>query len=342
VYCQLFSYGVTHNNNHKPFCGIPSLFHGTWKYHGNTSVGHSIDPFGSCPNAFRDIAEHEHIEKQRLKYGCRNQSYQAASFRQSCSILPPGKSIAKLKHKKILFVGDSLIGQLFIAAKCVYDYLGFQAESTNLHFNINTMLRPDMPCDPECAKNHSFRTKDHIVPCVACPKGITYEFNSSMSSYPDFWMSLITNETTALIIETGAWYNFRKFLGKDPIGIYKETIDGLAPYFRRFVHEMKIKVIWVNLPPITETDFSLVQWNGWDNFAFYDEYAKRQLSKEGVIFIDSNRAVAERKRKDPAVSAPPGELHWCNPGRSSVPEFTIQAIFHLLALSLHGEKHIFN
>jgi hypothetical protein len=340
VYCQLFSYGVTHNNNHTPFCGISSLFHGTWEYVGNISVGQSIDPFQSCPNAFNDIAEQFWIENQRSKYGCRNHSYQAASFRQSCSILPLGKTIAKLKDKKIVFVGDSLVGQLFIAAKCVYDCLGFQAESKNLDFHFNTMLRPDMPCHPECAKNHQFRTKDYLVPCAACPKGIVYEFNSFMPSYPDYWMSQVNNETDALIIGTGAWYNFRKFLGTDPIGIYKETIDGLAPYFHRFVHEMKIKVFWVNLPPILETDLSLVHWYGWDNFAFYDEYAKQRLSGEGVIFIDSNHAVAERKRKDPAVSFPSGELHWCNPGRSSVPEFTIQAIFHLLALSFHEEKPI--
>jgi hypothetical protein len=324
------------------YCTQDSVFLGAWKYHKLTTVSvTSSNPFSACPNTFSDVSGFPSLSDQIRKWTCWNQSYHLASFQRSssCSVLDWRRSIQRLKDKKIYFVGDSLMAQHYISAQCMYESLRFPTERNNVRLLISSLLRPDKPCFPECFKNPSYTTKSSVFPCLACPNGILYKFNASMSSYPHFWLSKIPDNITALIIGTGAWYNSGSIsLQKNPLDVYKETIDGLAPYFHRFIHEKKMKVFWVNLPPITHSDPSLIRLYGWDNFALFDSYAKERLTREGVVFIDSNRAVAERKRKDANISDHPFGLHWCNPGRSTIPEFINQAIFHLLAVSLDKEE----
>jgi hypothetical protein len=329
-----------HHQHQGNYCSPDSLFLGTWKYHQLTTVSTtSNNPFGSCQNTFSDVSGFPLLSDQIRKWTCWNQSYHLASFQQlsSCSFLPWKRSIQKLKDKKIAFVGDSLMAQLYISAQCMYESLGFPTERRNVRFFMNLMLRPDKPCYPECLRNPTatpFR-------CFSCPNGVRYEFNSSTPFYPHFWMSQIPEETFAIITGAGAWFSLVKFLDDtaeavpvDPVELY---FDKLAPFFHRFIHEKKMNVFWVNLPPLTHSDPSLIRLYGWNNFAFFDSYAKERLTREGVVFIDSNRAVAERKRKDANISDHPYGLHWCNPGRSTIPEFINQAIFHLLALSLDEE-----
>jgi hypothetical protein len=86
-----------------------------------------------------------------------------------------------------------------------------------------------------------------------------------------------TTPASALIIEAGSWFKSNEVRENDSvvfrenrIELYKETIDELAPYFHRFIHQQKMKVFWVNLPPKTYPNASWIRLFGWDRFVLLD------------------------------------------------------------------------
>jgi hypothetical protein len=319
-----------HNKTHKPtnVCNKGNIFVGNWSYHEIITINQQTNPFQFCPNALKMISHDLILKDHPQKWACWNSSYYDATFHPAyCQWMGLHDVFLKLKGKRIAFVGDSLSGQLFIAALCGLESSGFDFDHTEFKYYASAMLRPDLPCDPECLKNPKYvDPSGFILPCLACPDGIFWPFNGSFASYPHYWISKITPNTSAIVIGTGAWYNVWKKL-TDPMASFRETVDKLAPIFYDFIHHRGIQVFWIDLPPISDFEWEISKLFGWHLYVEYMVYAKQRLEREGVILVESNLAAAPRKLRDNNIT---NHIHWCNPGRSTLPLFIDHAIFQLL------------
>lgn len=235
------------------------------------------------------------------------------------------------------------MGQLYVAMNCKIESV-LQTDlktKMKLQFFHSMMLRPDIPCDPECITKGPYFFQNNsmnvFAPCYACPDGVFYPFNETFENYAHFWIAKIPRNATALVVSTGAWYNFWKRL-YDPFASFNETIHRIAPILGKFVAR-GTHVFWLDLPPMPELTTEKQRLFGWYLFPSYNALAKKVLEAHGVIYIDSSRAVGPRKMFDGNITEW-SHLHWCNPGPATIPEFIGQAVLHMLSLILNPRKTV--
>jgi hypothetical protein len=82
------------------------------------------------------------------------------------------------------------MGQLFISAQCLYESLGFPTERNNV---LNLVVVTGQSLFSTMFKESKLYYER--LPCMACPNGVLYEFNDSMSSYHHFWSFKIQDNT---------------------------------------------------------------------------------------------------------------------------------------------------
>lgn len=316
-------------------CSKYNIFQGKWAYYEKFKV---LDPFAICPNTLDEILHNRYLKDQTTKWPCYNNTYTLAHFQpQSCHWLSMKESVEHLKGQSITLVGDSIMGQLYIALLCAIEANGYPRDHLTISYYNDAMLRPDMPCDEKCLKIKNYTDPKFFMACYACPKGIFYAFNSSFETYPDYWVAKMPQNTTTLVLSSGAWYNLWKKI-KSPLNTYYETIDKLSPMLQRFIKKEHRKVFWIELPPMEELNFEQAKWFGWHNFPAYNAYAKRRLEPLGVTFVGHSKATASRKKKDANITEW-SHLHWCNPGKTMIPEFIGTALFHLISRENVEKEH---
>jgi len=86
-----------------------------------------------------------------------------------------------------------------------------------------------------------------------------------------------------------------------------------------------LPVFWLGLPPASGSNPAF----GWHTFPELDKLASAAFAGTEVIVLNVRQLAAERKRIDPSISA--DGLHWCNPGKATVPHFLAERLLHLLA-----------
>lgn len=344
-------------------CSISNIYNGTWKYHHSIVIHHN--PYHQCPNTMTKILQsYPKLKNQVTAYTCQNKTYLHADYipppaspappttvsssslsppaapQQHCTILPIQISIKLLSVRKIkiYFVGDSLMGQLFIAFQCNMEQLfGPHHHRIQSEFLPELFLRPDIPCDSQCLTNSTFleleNAKGFHQKCFACPEGVYHPLNESFPYLSQFWPTKLRHDATHVVIGSGSWYaGFREFLS--PIKEYRRMLSTIKPILQSLTrppHHLNIH--WLDLPPMPYTPPPYEDIYGWNNFLILNTLAKETFENSSIKYLDTSKATRSRKERDVNISDD-FQHHWCNPGSNMIPTFLLKTYLHLLTTAL--------
>ena len=206
---------------------------------------------------------------------------------------------------RIVYIGDSLSAQMYIAGKCLIEELGFEK-----YFNLTLVypknfLRPGLPCADECINHPELFTVHKQFTCSACPNGKRVELN--VTAIYNSWYTRIANDTLAVLIGAGSWYNWYKGVANSDAE-YEETMKIISPMIYNLIYHRNILVFWLGLPPNgNETVMGDFEWS---RYRSKDEIAKTYLEPLGIIFLDNVALVGERKRSDINLNPGKNDIHW--------------------------------
>lgn len=348
-----------------PLCRNTSTLSGDWILHKKLpdtySPWHSecLRNFSSdFPNIEEVTMEHA-IRDHMEQYACTSQyhgRYRAATFQtNNCQLLEitdstgilfgsrsrtSNDSVGEEDHDRInmvaakpssppliTFLGDSLIGQLFVAAGCVGGGIG-SISSENLFYIRSQFLRDGLPCQPQCLTNATFREEvrktDWLnLPCFGCSSG-------KLPKVKFDWLQKIPHNTKYLVTGTGAWYNGAQYVFNSSAA-YQETLLDLQPIFKELIDKKGVKIYWIGLPPMLPGG-EMQKFFKYDWMLFHekDAIAKAAFADFDVHFIDTAALLRKRKKKDEDISA--DGMHWCSPGKYSATSFLIQVLFHSMVV----------
>ena len=171
---------------------------------------------------------------------------------------------------------------MYIAGKCLIEELGFDK-----YFDLELLypeffLRRDLPCADECINHPELFTVHKQFTCSACPDGKRVEFD--FSNIDNYWYNLIANDTLAVLIGTGSWYNLYKGVSNSNEE-YEETMKIISPMIYNLIHHRNILVFWLGLPP--NANETIKEEFEWSRYRSKDEIAKKYLEPLGIIFLDN-------------------------------------------------------
>lgn len=333
-----------------PHCNRDNIYHGTWHYDRYMLVDQS--PYHACPKTRERILSMPKLKNQVTHYDCLNRIYHHAEYiphasttsideknETSSSLLTcyirPIESSLRLLYKrklKIYFIGDSLMGQLYIAFLCNSEIYGY-FDKISSQFIGDVFLRPDIPCDPRCRIDKDFLESENAKGihhlCAGCPEGIYHELNQSYPYISQFWPSMIRNDATHVVIGTGSWYaGSRKLLSSEEE--YNRTLATIKPIlvnFSKAPYHMSIS--WLDLPPMVYTPPPYEDLFGWNYFFTFNTFAKEAFQDTPIRYLDTSRATRSRKMTDRNITDD-FHHHWCNPGHNMIPTFQIRTYLHLI------------
>lgn len=262
------------------------------------------------------------------------------------SVVKKGSATSHKDHvdakplKRIVYIGDSLVTETYLAAKCLLEHHHLTSY-IDVSYSGEVFLRDDIPCDPMCINNATMYLPYQGQlrnPCWACADGRLRTW-AEFVKRPSSWVNRVPNDTIAVVMGGGTWYNGYKGL-IDPSAAYYDTLSKLRPILKEWITDRGITVFWQGLvPTIPEQLVSLnvTELYGWAYFDEKDLMAKTMLEPIGVQFVNVSALTRERKRMDIKLNADP--IHWCNPGVHSIPAFLNHVYFHLLASRLVPDGH---
>ena len=316
-----------------PACSkAADAFAGVWEFSGETDI-HSAQ---YCPKSWE-----AGLTWSTKQYGCAGSvpgllhqfAYPIAEFIPTeCTIHPAsdtlpiviGQCFAR-RQPEILWVGDSLTNQLLTAFRCELERAGVGIVTP---FVQDFWLTTRLPCSWKC-ENTSFLHENRAsqaMECYACHNDTGLP-NSHYSELVG-WRRRLTNKTCALVIGAGAWYTPAKLGERADVSVeWARTLAELT----NVLSELKIPVFWLGLPPCQGGRAE----HHWNELWRLDLAAKNTFSGTNVQFLDTSLFSRSRKEANSTISA--DGLHWCNPGRSTIPKLMIDRLLHLLQvqLSLH-------
>jgi hypothetical protein len=318
--------------SHPPdlYCNLQNIFNGSWTYGDIINV--PSNPYHHCPNTLQSISETT-LKDQPAKWSCLNSSYYSAHYSpsSSCHIRSISHSLKLLSHRHLIFIGDSLMGEMYIALSCAAEQYSLH-HSLTLQFIHELFLRPDFPCHPLCLTNTTFLHQQIqsglFHQCFQCSLGIRTFFDQSYLHNPKYWPYKVqTSNATSVLVNVGAWYNyFHQMI--QPLETYTQTLQKNLPIF----HHLKqhgVIFYWLDVPPMPSCSEDWCQLFGWDLFEKFNLIAKRILEPAGVIFLNTSQITRSRKEFDWNITDP-FHLHWCNPGDDTVPVMLMELYLHLL------------
>ncbi len=251
---------------------------------------------------------HIHYPHSSNKSPGHNHRQLLAQYDQSISsstIKPQVEKVIPLsRQNRFVYIGDSLSAQTFIAGTCLIEQFGYQQDIQTTYIP-ELWLRPDIPCDPSCIDNPALYSKHNEMfnVCGGCYKG-KYRPFEVYSHHPRFWYERIPNDTLAVVMGNGAWYNGYKGV-IDSNKVYEETMVLIKPFLEKLINNRNVSVFWVSLPPTANDGKAEYEWM---HFRLKDSIVKKHLVPIGVNFIDEMELLNERKLKDPNIN--PDGFHW--------------------------------
>jgi hypothetical protein len=330
------------------FCNLHNIFNGSWTYGDIIHV--PSNPYQHCPLTLQSLSQTT-LKDQPNKWSCLNSSYYSARYSPySCEIRSLSHSLKLLSNHHLTFIGDSLMGEMYIALSCAIEQHNRPPPSPPLHspyspirhpppqsltlqFIHELFLRPDFPCHPKCLTNFTFREEQKhsglIHQCFQCSNGTQTFFNQSYLHNPKYWPSKVKNSnTTSVLLSVGAWYNYFHHIYQ-PLVVYTQTLQKNLPIIHQLKFHHGILFYWLDVPPMPSCSEEWCQLFGWDLYEKFNFIAKKILEPAGVIFLNTSQFTRARKEFDSNITDL-FHLHWCNPGDDTVPVMLMEMYLHLL------------
>jgi hypothetical protein len=316
-------------------CGLDQgSFNGSWHEH---RISHDSDVNQYCPLTLGKLNGQSMICTKK-------RHYDVARFMPTvCGVRPAIMSLTTLGKcfppgSHILFVGDSLVHQQYWAWQCEVERHRGTLPAVTYDVVTSGFLRSDLPCWTECTSK-SFASRqakarpweDH---CKGCGESGMQKLR--LPVLEEEWFKNLPNSTRLVVIGTGVWYS-AKNMGSDNTSalLFSEMIEAVAPALDT-ITARGIYVVWLAMPPppvssrMNDPSFS---WDFYNAKNLVAEVALRTHAPR-VHFINAWDALRERRSSPlgPSVTAATKGIHWCNPGRGTVPAWLNQHILHALAM----------
>lgn len=228
----------------------------------------------------------------------------------------------------IVFVGDSLGGQVALAAMCDLEKENLD-DKTKITYLEDHFLRNDLPCNPKCT-NVTFLSQHLDVspyPCQACPDPLKPRPRFDTKS-KDWWPNRLPADTFIVILNSGVWYSNMKDFVDDTESLEKEyerTLRITKQGMETLKKAKNVIPLWVPLPPVQEREQANKKYN-WELFEGRDKKANALFPNE---IVEVNAAIRARKQVDPFVCS--DNMHYCNPGTATIPSFIFRAAMAMAA-----------
>jgi hypothetical protein len=311
-----------------------STFDGDWRGPLRNSTADDVQAY--CPATLARIRG----EYQR-HYLCEGKrTYEVARWAGACDAMPANASAARvascLPGGVVAFVGDSLTQQQYFAFVCALERAGAGAANLTATYTDTHHLRSDLPCVPQCASNASYYAANRGtgVPaeprCSACDA--TGAPRQRLPTAQEPWYVKLPAATRVVVVGSGSWYS-ATMLGEEAntSALYAETLSTVAPALQALVIDRGVRVLWLDIPPPAASGGKAS--HGWSSFSEHNELAARTLAHlaPNVTFLNTSAATAERRVFGASVTTI--GIHWCSPGRGTVPAFITRGILHALAQS---------
>jgi len=262
-----------------------------------------------------------------------NRTYEIGLFDATlCDVLPENSSFARLGQcftdkGVVSFVGDSLTKQQYWAFKCALERHG--GLNLTVTYTDTHQLRSDLPCEPECGLNTSVLlvNRGGNSKCYACNS--SGKKRTRLPVAEEKWFKDLSADTRAVFIGSGSWYTPGQLGARaNTTAVYAETLTTVAPALQSLV-KRGVAVFWLNIPPRAATGGRAAY--GWSLFEEKNTLASqtlRDLAPE-VLFLNTSAATAARRTFGSSASTV--GIHWCSPGRGTVPASITQHFLHALA-----------
>jgi len=283
----------------------------TWvdigEWHARPSNNLLDDPYMRCPRTLHMISSTT-LQDHFVKYSCNESQYSSSHFiPRHCELFKFHKSFtyflnATNNPRGLTLVGDSIMGQLYIAVHCLAEAAGFNA--SNIKFIHDVFLRKDIPCASNCT-NAAFRTQNNSFhPCMGCPTdGIKLDINDMIND-KRMWHRRISFTSGIVVLSSGAWFtNFPGIIDSNPV--YKETLAFTGSIISNMTK--KFSFYWIDLPPAW--DFMKYKFGeDWELHTGRNEIARDVLKGFNITFLNTTQATVKRCKSDPRVKHDP--IHW--------------------------------
>ena len=293
-----------------------------------------------CPNAFGVFTRDRH----GAQYVCRDDhTYWDANY--VWDVPPPGPhalvdGLLASGPMTVAFVGDSTLQQVFYATACELERADAldvsrwsaqheeyrktetidQPDGISLTFAFSRFLRADLPCAPWCVNAT-------VEACGACAD----DGAPRAPALDARLLDALERRPDALVLGVGSWYNYHK-------GLYDSNAE-----FHRTLHLLRdelaaagARAFWYDIPNCgaacdrARRPEPAYEWEG---IAGKNDVARRTLGG-AVHYLNVSGAVQPRLAADrvwPDGGPTDGMPHYCNPGRSSIPQFVAHVLLMLLS-----------
>jgi hypothetical protein len=355
-----------------PLCTRDTIFDGYWKwkptimstrnYPNMTTVSGLINnTFAKCPSTL-SILQSGELRKQPQEYSCDARYIVPAVWvPKGCQISSYRTSVARLhRHKQlprevnhvsqpdrpinVLFVGDSVGGQVFAALDCALNTRKL-SKLINLTYVLEVFFRRDIPCHLNCTlpglAGEEFRRVENPTfkgRCGNCKDGIRKSIHDYGTN--SVWLNTIPANTDYLVLNMGAWYSYYSHV-INSTARYEETLNFVLVPALRLLKKTRpnLQIYWIDLPPFIGTNITarypppkflenatselekifffrelykyfraFEESFEWHLMAEKNELAQVLLSPIGVQFMNTTAALFTRKAMNPMVST--DGLHW--------------------------------
>jgi hypothetical protein len=154
-----------HNRN-VPSCDVPTIFHGKWHFGEHKSMeeittfsGIINASYNRCPNTLTSLSSNPWFLEKQVSYSCDPKLVKPALFvPYNCSIVHLTEAVSALQQYvvddakrplNVVFLGDSLGAQMYIAFSCLLELLE-SSHLMKLRYEFEALFRGDIPCVDKC------------------------------------------------------------------------------------------------------------------------------------------------------------------------------------------------
>ena len=311
----------THNHSqNNSLCNLDQINDGHWDYdYYSNSYEHGT--YEHCPSLKKFSKDN-----YSMKYTKPNSTFRSACYHfHQCRILKFSQAVNDIKlwlrGREILFVGDSVCGQQYMALKCELEH------KSTATLKVKVIWQPTLMngvrCSESCLVDSTFlatenKKSDSATKCFDCKDGLRKPLTAP-------WVEQVKNRTVGILVLNAVAHYITKKGVDDPLNTYKEALTMLSKLLQRMISN-GIMVVW-NTFPINQTSHKRDE-----NIDEKNKFAKDLFQPIGVLVVDLTDIVTARVIRDPNTTV--DYTHMTNPAPTGLHSFTSHMLLHFIAMKI--------